>query len=231
MENYTQIPIVIIAWNNLFFVRKFVNQILRLQQPIVIIDNNSTYKPMLEYYISLKMELKERLTIHLLDKNYGHEVYVKLPHLLPEVYVISDPDLELNPMMPSNAIEHLLMISTMYELRKTGLALDISDSEKFIPGEFTKLVYGIESNYYKNKVIDQNYELYIAPTDTTFCLINKKHDENRNLRVAGPFTAKHLPWYNNYLKENIPRDELEVWIRENKSSCILKHIDPQSLLV
>jgi hypothetical protein len=230
MADYTQIPIVIIAWNNLFFVRRFINQIRAMPQPIIIIDNSSSFKPMLEYYISLKLEMKERLTIHLLDKNYGHEVYVKLPHLLPQTYVISDPDLELNSKMPLNAIEHLLEISNTYKLRKIGLALDISDHEKFIFGDFAKLVYGIESKYYINRIPDSNYELYIAPTDTTFCLVNTKNDEQRNLRVAGIFTAKHLPWYNNYLKENIPRDELEVWIRDNKSSCILQYIDPQSLL-
>ena len=231
MTDYTQIPFVIIAWNNLFFVRRFIEQIRKMPHPIIILDNNSTFKPLLEYYITLKLELKERLTIHLLDKNYGNEVYISKPHLLPEIYVISDPDLELNPQMPVNAIEHLLAISNAYQLWKIGLALDITEPEKFISEEFAKLVCGIESTYYKHNIGDSKYELYIAPTDTTFCLVNTKNNKERNLRVAGPFTAKHLPWYKNYLKENIPRDELEVWVRENKSSCILKHIDLQSLLV
>jgi hypothetical protein len=176
MTNYTQIPFVIIAWNNLFFVRRFIEQILKMPHPIIILDNNSTFKPLLEYYITLKLELKERLTIYLLDKNYGHEVYILKPHLLPEIYVISDPDLELNPQMPVNAIEHLLAISNAYQLWKIGLALDITEPEKFISEEFAKLVCGIESSYYKHNIGDSKYELYIASTDTTFCLVNTKNN-------------------------------------------------------
>jgi hypothetical protein len=231
MEDCTQIPIVIIAWNNLFFVQKFVEQIRGWKYPIIILDNNSTFQPLLDYYRVLKGELRERLTLYMLDQNYGHEVYKKRMDLLPSLYVISDPDLELNQAMPANVVEHLMVISRRYGLRKVGLALDISEPEKFIAGSYGKLVHGIESGYYQNQIEDPDYTLYIAPTDTTFCLVNTEYDENRNLRVGGPFTAKHLPWYDGYLAKNIPRDELLVWIRENKSSSILQYVDPQSLLV
>lgn len=231
MADCTQIPIVIIAWNNLFFVRKFIDQIRGWPYPIMILDNNSSYQPLLDYYRVLKAELKDRLTLYLLDQNYGHEVYKKRMDLLPSVYVISDPDLELNPAMPADVVKHLMTISNRYGLRKIGLALDISEPEKFIEGSYGKLVHGIESGYYKNQIEDPDYTLYIAPTDTTFCLINTENDENRNLRVGGPFIAKHLPWYHDYIYKNVPRDELLVWIRENKSSSILQYIDPKSLLV
>ena len=227
----TQIPICIIAWNKLFFVRRFIDQIRILPNPIVILDNHSSYQPLLDYYLTLKADLKEKVTIHLLPENYGHEVYTKMAHILPKVYILSDPDLELNPEMPPNVAEHLLEISNRYQLRKTGLALDISEPEKFIAGSYGKLVHGIESGYYKNMVADPEYTLYIAPTDTTFCLVNLNYNPERNLRVGGPFVAKHLPWYNNYLRDNIPRDELLVWIRNNKSSSVLQYIDPESLLV
>ena len=226
-----QIPICIIAWNNLFFVRRFVDQIRILPNPIIILDNHSSYQPLLEYYHMLKAELKDRVTIHLLSENYGHEVYTKMAHILPRVYILSDPDLELNPDMPPNVAEHLLEISNRYQVRKTGLALDISEPEKFIAGSYGKLVYGIESGYYKHMVADPDYTLYIAPTDTTFCLVNLNYGAERNLRVGGPFIAKHLPWYDNYLRDNVPRDELIVWIRDNKSSSVLQYIKPESLLV
>jgi len=228
MADYTQIPIIVIGWNNLFFVRRFIDQIRCLPNPIVILDNNSSYEPLLEYYRTLT---DRRFTIHRLPENYGHEVYKKRADLLPNLYVISDPDLELNPMMPSNVVDHLLSISDRYKLRKIGLALDISEPEKFIKGSYGELFYGIESRYYDNKLGDPDYDLYVAPTDTTFCLVNTANDENRNLRIGGPFIAKHLPWYDGYLAKNVPRDELLVWIRENKSSSILQYIDPQSLLV
>ena len=73
--------------------------------------------------------------------------------------------------------------------------------------------------------------LYNAPLDTTFCLINNTVSGYPNdIRVSGNFTAKHLPWYNDYLKTNIPKEELVVWVKNNKSSSILKYIDINNLL-
>ena len=223
-----EIPIVIISWNNLFFVRKFIDQVTRFPNPIIVLDNCSTYQPLLAYLNEIK---NERITVHLLDQNYGHTVYKTLPHLLPRIYIISDPDLELHPDMPSNVSDQLLALSNKYKAGKIGLALDISDHDKFIEGSYGKLVYQIESGYYQNSVVDSDYTLYNAPTDTTFCLVNLDYPAETQLRVGGSFTAKHLPWYNNYLRDNVPRDELEVWISNNKSSSILHYIDKESLLV
>ena len=225
-----EIPIVIISWNNLFFVRKFINQIVRFPNHIIILDNASTYEPLLSYFNELKHELKEKLTIHLLDQNYGNTVYKLIPNLLPRIYIISDPDLELSRNIPLNVSDHLVALSNKYKAGKIGLALDISDHEKFIEGSYGKLVYQIESSYYQHVIPDSDYIVYNAPTDTTFCLINLDYLDGVQLRIGGDFTAKHLPWYNNYLRDNIPRDELEVWIRNNKSSSILQYIDKESLL-
>ena len=230
MEKYEDIPIVIIGWNNLFFVQKFIEQIRKLPHPIIIFDNNSEYEPLLQYYIRLRNELPGRVTIHLLDKNYGHLVFLKFHHFLPKIYVITDADLELNPNMPVNVVEHMLSISNRHKIAKLGLALDITEGDKFIKGSYGHLVYHIESGYYKHRIEDPEYELYDAPTDTTFSLINNNYN-TISYRVAGIFTAKHLPWYDNYLRDNIPKDELRIWIRNNISSSILRFIDPESLLL
>ena len=37
--------------------------------------------------------------------------------------------------------------------------------------------------------------MYWADIDTTFCLINKNNLGSRDIRVAGNFTARHIPWY------------------------------------
>ena len=61
-----------------------------------------------------------------------------------------------------------------------------------------KTIYEHEKQFWINKIEDSSYELYYEDIDTTFCLINKNHDSNCTIRIAGNFTAKHLPWY----KEN-----------------------------
>jgi FkbM family methyltransferase len=51
--------------------------------------------------------------------------------------------------------------------------------------------------FWINKIHDDNYELYNANIDTTFCLIDKDNSSNHHydIRIAGNFTANHLPWY------------------------------------
>jgi hypothetical protein len=223
----SEIPIVIIAWNNLTFVKSFLNQLERFKHPIILLDNHSTYEPMNQYYEQLD---KTKVRVIKMDKNYGYLVYKHFSHLLPEVYVLSDPDLLLNNNMPSDAIEQLLNLSIKYNACRVGLALDITDSEKFIKGMYGQLVYRIESKYYENRIENSEYTLYKASMDTTFCLINNKIKSDLQIRVAGDFTAKHLPWYEGYLKNNIPKDELKVWIENNKSSSILSYINKYDLI-
>jgi hypothetical protein len=229
----SDITLVIIAWNNLFFVRRFIDQIVKLgiPNPILILDNASTYQPLFSYYQELKTgPLKDRVEIWLIRENLGHEVYLKLASNLPQIYLLSDPDLELNPNMPPNVGEHLLAISEKYGFGKVGLALDLSDHDKFITGGYGEKVYDGESNYYKTRVNDADYEIYLAPIDTTFCLVNNKYDFYKGLRVGGNFVAKHLPWYEGFLQENIPRGELEIWVKDNKSSSILQYVSAEKLL-
>lgn len=225
-KNKTDIPIVIISWNNYYFVKNFVNQLKRYKNRIIILDNNSTYPKLLDYFNDIKNELKEKICIVRLDKNYGHNVYLKLKNQLPDVYILSDPDLQLNANMPYNFDQILLGISKKYKSYKVGLALDLSDSDKFIQcSNYTggKNIYDWESQFWDKRIKDYNYELYYADVDTTFCLINNNYSSNNinNIRIADIFTAKHLPWYDNYIKQNISEEEIDFWKKHNKSSSLL----------
>ena len=75
-----------------------------------------------------------------------------------------------------------------------------------------------------HKIENEDYELYYADVDTTFCLVNNQFKKNpsNNLRIAGNFTAKHLPWYKDYITKNISKEELDHWKQNNISSSILK---------
>ncbi|NBO66367.1 MAG: hypothetical protein EBU88_16240, partial [Acidobacteria bacterium] len=59
------------------------------------------------------------------------------------------------------------------------------------------------------RIDNENYELYSTDIDTTFHLCNKnalnkdEHTHTIGIRVAGNFTAKHLPWYRENLLLNI----------------------------
>ena len=224
-----EIPIVIICWNNYYFVKNFVSQLLKYDNPIIILDNHSDYPELLDYYKEIKTELKDRIDIRMLDKNYGHKVYITLKDTLPNVYILSDPDLQLNDDMPKNFSEILLKLSDKYKSYKVGVALNIEDHDKFIKCDnYTKdkNIHDWELQFWKNKINDDEYELYYADTDTTFCLINNNYNynnnhNNNNIRIANNFTAKHLPWYEDYIKNNISQKEIDHWKSNNKSSSIL----------
>lgn len=217
------IPIYIIAYNNLYFVRHMVEQLEKYTKDIHIIDNASTFPKLLEYY---RTEYKYDLIQ--MDKNYGSAIHVNgMYSRLPDKFIITDPDLELNKDLPMNFIEELDMLSEKYKMWKVGFALDISDFDKMFQDSdymFGRSIYDFESQYWTNKVGEN---LYNAPIDTTFCLCNKKYFGNQwtpAMRVAGNYTAKHLQWYKETWM-NYPRDELDYYNKSNISSIILKFVN------
>lgn len=225
--NSYEIPVVVICWNNYFFVKNFVNQLKRYKNPIILLDNNSNYQPLLDYYKDIKKELGERIEIRLLEENYGHLVYMTLKDTLPDIYILSDPDLELNQNMPENFAEILLNISNSHKIYKVGAALSLDDADDFIPCanyNHGKNIRDWESKFWTNRISNDEYELYSADTDTTFCLVNNNYysgNEYDSIRISGNFKVRHLPWYNDYIKKNISQDEIDNWKKNNKSSSIL----------
>ena len=239
-ENDPEIPIVIISWNCLSFIRNFISQIKNLPNPIIILDNNSSYDNLHKYYDHLECELKGKITIKRLTENYGHTVYITRRDLLPEVYILTDPDLQLNIHMPSNVSEILYNISCQYKMFKVGLSLDISDSDKFShnknyaldpDGSGWKNIKEWETQFWINRIPHDKYELYHAVIDTTFTLVNWNYfaepnncNVYRGIRIAGNFTCIHLPWYNNFLENNLLNAELTQLKTDNKSSTIMKTV-------
>ena len=223
------IPTVIISWNQLSFVKNMVEKLKKYKNPIIILDNNSTFKPIFNYYKEIKEELGEKITIKLLKENYGSNVYLKIKHRLPKVFMLSDPDIDINEKMPENFAEILFKLSNKYRVYKVGLALELKDKEKFVRcAQKGNPLYKYQLRYWKDKIPNKDYELYRAAVDTTFCLVNSRYKVKGinpimpAIRIAGNFTARHLPWYKNLLKDMIPSDELYMYFKNNKSSTFVR---------
>lgn len=196
------IPIVIVCFNNHEYVKNMISCIERINKNylsnIVILDNNSQRKETLEFLRSTK------LRTFLNTSNKGPWVTphnnAELYNQLPQRFILTDPDLELNPDMPEHFIEDMVLLSDRYPwASKIGLALDISDYELFFQGIYTdnKTIQEHELQFWNNRIDDSEFSLYKAPLDTTFCLVNKGliDHPNNHIRIAGNFTCKHLPWY------------------------------------
>lgn len=184
---------------------------------IIILDNNSTYPPLLEYYKSLTDD--KRVKVVFLKQNLGFKAIWKSGILetlnITTPYVYTDPDLVPVDSCPKNVVQLLLKILKKAPLiKKVGLGM-VYDDITFFNKEHCK---GIEQHYYD--FTDVAKDLYYIQVDTTFALyINCRHYNLRfSMRTLGDLMARHLPWYFNY--DNLPEDEQYYLDHADKSSTI-----------
>lgn len=223
------IPVLIPCFNNLTYVQLMVSQLRRFGvNNIVILDNGSSYPPMIEYLSRISHEVAV-----VSDKeNYGPHHFFNDDatfDALPELFCVTDPDLLFNDGLPRDFIAKLIKISKDHRAGKVGMALDISEPHLMLKRKFDILnrKYGIcewEKQFWLKPISKTEHGdiIYDANIDTTFALYNKKYfdrtDFSRALRVAGNYTCKHLPWYINNL---LPQDESEWYRKRAKHSFYL----------
>ena len=207
---------VIIAYNQPTYIKSMVAQLEKYTNDIVIIDNNSDFKPLLEYY-----EKEYKYTLLKMKSNLGHKVYENsfMEKLIGPIFIITDPDLEFNKKLPINFIENIINISNYYQAEKVGFALlyDAPDIRTDIKA-FGKSIKDWEKQYwtYKYYYPGFNHDIWSAAIDTTFCLVNKQN-KGGHYRIAGDYLCKHLPWHKGFEK-NIPIDEYEHYLKNNIST-------------
>jgi FkbM family methyltransferase len=193
------IPIVVICYNNCKYLQNTLAQILKINKKyydnIIILNNASTCLDTIDFLKNTELTIIE-------NENSGPWISpdrnAHIYNALPDKYVLTDPDLQFNENLPSNFIEIMSELTDKYEVSKIGFALDISDYDKMYTGTYAygKTIYDWEIAFWNNKLNDQKYELYASPVDTTFAVYNKNYIHSSfHLRIAGDYTAKHLPWY------------------------------------
>jgi len=194
------VPIVVVCYNNYRYVENTLKQIKKLNldyyKNIIIMNNCSNDAKTIEFLNTVDVKVIHNSTNAgpWITTQHNTEVY----NLLPDKFVLTDPDLELNEKLPSNFIDDLVEISNKYNCQKTGFSLDISDFDKMYQFKYSGgvTIFEWEKGFWENRINDDKYEIYWAGIDTTFCLFNKNYGGG-HIRVAGNFTAKHLPWYVN----------------------------------
>lgn len=189
----------IISYNRLTWLKEIVAQCQRLRLIPVIIDNNSNYKPLLDYLETTTV------TNHRLTNNLGHltfwknEIYKKYSNI--NRYFVTDNDLDLGSL-PDNTIEvfNNKLDKEPSNIVKIGASLKLNDLPS---NSYTEEIISWETKFWENK---DNDNFFIANVDTTFAL----YDHNRLLpwiesgdiekfflakRANEPYTVRHLPWY------------------------------------
>lgn len=212
------IPIIIINYNRLSDLKKMVDFFLkRGHTNIVIVDNNSTYPPLLDYY----EKIKDKVTIERMVENKGHLSFWRNENVYARYskgyYVITDPDIIPNENLPDNYMARLMAVLNGNKGKtKVGFALRIDD----IPDTFgqKQKVVDWEKQFWE-KQLSEN--LYDAMLDTTFALYPPCYRYNSNnflkgIRVAGDFTARHGGWYIDH--QNLTDEDLFYYKTSNTSN-------------
>lgn len=188
------IPIVINNRNRLSFLKRLIASLHnRGYRNVFIIDNNSTYPPLLEFYKECDCK------VFMLNKNYGYKAIWEsgiYKQFINNYYVYTDSDLELIKECPNNFLAIFMeAMEQNSRIVKIGLGLKIDD----LPDCYDKKADVItwEKKY---TAVSFDNKFYKADIDTTFALYRPGIMCAANayvlmLRGKSPLVARHLPWY------------------------------------
>lgn len=200
-------PVLVPCFNNPSYCEQMLSQLARLGfADITFIDNASTSPAMHDW---LAGAARSGARVERLPENLGPRKSVFTAArlaALPRHFCVTDPDLSFNPALPPDFLALMAAQMEEHDIGKIGFALDISDRAALRDDSFqikAKRHYKIwewEEQFWQDRcgLSPLGDPVYRAIVDTTFAL----HDTTRYaekrffkaLRIAGRFTAQHLPW-------------------------------------
>lgn len=193
--SYKSIPVFIISFNRLTYLKNCIKWLEHYGfKNIQIIDNKSTYQPLLDYYGEIDYQ------VLYMDKNYGHKVLWnsgKFDDIVDNnFYILTDPDVEPVSECPKDFLFIMLKYLKKYHVRKVGPSLKIDDLPE--KSKIRNDVIKWESRMYNDKLLFSN--AYLQMIDTTFALyapnqLVKNLYRLDAIRIGYPIQFRHLPWY------------------------------------
>lgn len=193
-------PIIINNFNRLEWLQQQIEWLLSAgQKNIHVIDNASTYPPLLAYYQKIPA------TVYRLDRNKGHEALWRT-HIFQRLgkyyYVYTDPDVLPTEDTPTDFMAYFLDVLHRYpQMDKVGFGLKFDDLPDYYPKK--KEVIAWESG-----LLTEPLEpgLFHSKIDTTFALYRPNTALQKwetTIRCGVPYLLRHMPWYedHNHLSE------------------------------
>ncbi len=194
-KDFKKIPIIINNYNRVTMLKELINDLEnRGYHNIYIIDNNSSYQPLIDFYESSNYK------VFRLKRNIGFKALWKSNlwyKFLFSYYCYTDSDLSLLKDCPEDFLENFYnQLKKDNKVHKVGFSLKIDD----LPECYLKKqdVIEWESEYYAH---ENEPNVYIAPIDTTFALYRpfsrrgKRDGTDKMLRIGFPYQCHHKPWY------------------------------------
>ncbi len=233
----SQMPIFVPVFDNPTYARMMLSQLISLGLPnIYLVDNGSTYRPMLQFL----EEADSVATIIRNENNPGpREVVLSAFHsdCVPDIFCVTDPDLEFSPHLPGNFLSELALLTKTYKLGKAGFALRLDDAHLMHGNKFTIIgkewhATQWEAQFWKEPMdpLPDGSPVFRAIIDTTFAVYNKRHFTPNSFylaaRVAGNYTCRHLPWYHS---SGLPDAEASHYRKTQKYSLHLGGVEDTTI--
>ncbi|TXH48562.1 MAG: hypothetical protein E6Q97_24455 [Desulfurellales bacterium] len=157
--------------------------------PIIVVDCDSTYPPLLDWYARHAADLEIRR-----EPNRGCRAAFQVDGPRGDFYLSSDADLDLSGV-PLDCLARLRdgmrAYGDRFSLAKTALSLRIDDLPE--AGLLTERVRREQLACWRERI----GPWFLADTDTTAALYrgNTGWGGYRSFRLGPPYSARHLAWY------------------------------------
>jgi len=185
----------------------------------LIIDNQSTYPPLLEYYKRIDHPCVQVIYLNFNSWRKGAEYIGKKKLKDFDKFIITDSDLLPYRDTPRDLVSHISKLLDKYpSYNHIGTSLEIKDLPDHYPLKQTVVKY--ESRFWQDLI---NEEVYNAKIDTTFAMYRNSSTilaTEPALRSARPYRLKHVDWY---LDPTEHSAEYEYYLRSCKSFATWAH--------
>lgn len=213
-NSWRDIPIIINSRDRVECLKQLVSWCLQAgYRRIYILDNASTYKPLLAYYDSI--EQCAGVTVVRISANSGHTVLWREDVLyrmgINGMFVYTDSDVVPVEACPPDVVRQLAELLVRYpDIDKAGLGIVTSD----VVSDWLEMRERHEKFYH----VPLEKDVWFAPVDTTFALHRPRcpYRMMKSIRTTGDMMVRHLPWY--MYKDNLPEDERYYVEHANGSS-------------
>ena len=227
------VPLYLPTFNNPTYTTNFINQVDELNfSKIIIMDNNSTYPPM----IKLLKELQNKHEVIRLDENLGPHLILRNPEYyksLPEVFALSDPDVEFPRDLSPGFQKSFIDIGIKHRVGKVGFAIEVPKENEFLElivnldGKLRNM-HEWEQQFWENEIdrTSSGDPIFLTTLDTQFAIYNKEffnpEDRYKALRIGGKYTSKHLGFYK---KSIVPQEESDFYRSVSKYAYYIGNFD------
>lgn len=219
-----KVKLIILNFNRLEIFKQLLEWCWTLEQieEVVVVDNNSNYPPLLDYYSTIKDKIK-LIKMVTNGNHFAPKKYIDFVMGEDERFIMTDPDVIPIPECPIDVIELLNeTLDTFVNLIKAGIGLRVDDIPDHYP--MKKTLLGVWEK--KSGPCDPKYGYYQTSVDTTFALYRNKHcfgPMSLASRSIYPYLLKHVDWYED--PENLTpeyRNYLKTCNRTSSNGIVMK---------